>query len=112
MSKLTSCDDGFYMADSFDRDALFCFAPQGTSGTITASASPYDSIATLNCAIDTKVSCDSFTSSIDKVNNAIKQLSKKLGVSLNADGDIVEECRVSHWNRLKRSDLLTLGVRG
>lgn len=103
------------MADSFDRDALFCYAPQGTSRAITATASisPYsDSITTLNSAIDTKVSCESFTSSIDKVNNAIKQLSKKLGVSLNADGDIVEDCKVSHWSRLKRSDLLTLRVRG
>ena len=109
MSKLTSCDDGFYMADSFDRDALFCYAPQWTSCamTATASISPYsDSITTLNS------SCESFTSSIDKVNNAIKQLSKKLGVSLNADGDIIiEDCKVSHWSRLKRSDLLTLRVR-
>lgn len=115
MSKLTSCDDGFYMADSFDRDALYFCAPQGTSRamTATASISPYsDSIATLNSAIDTKVSCNSVTSSIDKVNNAIKQLSKKLGVSLNADGDIIEDCKVSHWSRLKRSDLLTLRVRG
>ena len=109
MSKLTSCDDGFYMADSFDRNALYFCAPQGTScaTTATASISPYsDGIATLNS------SCESFTSSIDKVNNAIKQLSKKLGVSLNADGDIVEDCKVSHWSRLKRSDLLTLRVRG
>ena len=97
------------MADSFDRDALYFCAPQGTSRamTATASISPYsDGIATLNS------SCESFTSSIDKVNNAIKQLSKKLGVSLNADGDIVEDCKVSHWSRLKRSDLLTLRVRG
>ena len=111
MSKLTSCDDGFYMADSFDRDALYFCAPQGTSramtATATASISPYsDSIATLNS------SCELFTSSIDKVNNAIKQLSKKLGVSLNADGDVVEDCKVSNWSRLKRSDLLTLRVRG
>jgi hypothetical protein len=113
LSKLTSVDDGFYMADSFDRDVLFCCAPQGTSSAITASTAAYDGIASLSSAINnTKVSCDSITSSIDKVNNAIKQLSKKLGVSLNADGDIVEEHKVSHWNRLKRSDLLTLGVRG
>ena len=116
MSKLTSCDDGFYMADSFDRDALFCYAPQGTINpldTVTASCCSTDTLKYSDSIATLSSSCNSVTSSIDKVNNAIKQLSKKLGVSLNADGDIIiEDCKVSHWSRLKRSDLLTLRVRG
>lgn len=103
------------MADSFDRNALFCCAPQGTSSaldTVTASCCSADAFKYSDGIATLSSSCESFTSSIDKVNNAIKQLSKKLGVSLNADGDIVEDCKVSHWSRLKRSDLLTLRVRG
>lgn len=130
MSRLTSNDSDFYMADRFERDddCCFYFAPQGTG--ITAN---YCSIETANCcsidtadalttataycsdgisAIDTKVDCSSFTSSIDKVGKALKQLSDRLGFSLDMNGNIVDTKRDGFKNavkgRLKRSDLLTL----
>lgn len=130
MSRLTSNDSDFYMADRFDRDddCCFYFAPQGTSrsrgitanccsidtaDTLTA-ATAYcsDGISALTSAIDTKVDCSSFTSSIDKVGKALKQLSDRLGFSLDMNGNIVDTKRDGFKNaikgRLKRSDLLTL----
>ena len=134
MSRLVSDYDDFYMADRFERDddCCFYFAPQGTSDSasrvrgVTANccsidtadcltaATAYcsDGISALASAIDTKVDCSSFTSSIDKVGKALKQLSDRLGFSLDMNGNIVDVKRDGFKNaikgRLKRSDLLTL----
>ena len=130
MSRLVSDNGDFYMADRFERDddCCFYFAPQGTSDSAsrargvtanccsidTTAATAYcsDGISALASAIDTKVDCSSFTSSIDKVGKALKQLSDRLGFSLDMNGNIVDVKRDGFKNaikgRLKRSDLLTL----
>lgn len=144
MAKLTSSgleldSADFYMADSFERnnDIAFCFSPQGTSNTIYANTTncfadsveglcssttavdcAYTSkgVSSLASCLDTKVDCSSFTSSIEKVGNALKQLSARLGISLDSNGNIIDEKRKNYNNaiktRLRRHDLLTLRAEG
>ena len=127
-------DREFYAADSFDRSATMCFAPQScdaleSATTYTNSVNWCDStisaqgtsskaygtkgISALASSFDTVSSVTSdLSANMNRIVKTLKELGSRLGVDINDIGDIAKtpkmNFKMESVNRLRRRDLLTL----